>query len=334
MRLLLLRDALEHVLHDAFGVVPRRVGADALLRPGRKLHREVALEAEVGVGRQDQVVDLEALLRHLLLGAEDVGVVLREGAHPHQPVQRARRLVAVHDAELGHAQRQVAVRAQPVLEDLDVARAVHRLDGEDALVLGLVAGRLRHEHVLAEPAPVAGGLPQRLVEQLRRVDLAVVALQAAAHVGDDLLEDGPAVGVPEHRAGAFLLEMEQVHLAAELAVVALLGLLELMQIGVELLLLGEGGAVDAGQHRVVAVAAPIGAGDLLQLEGVADLAGRGHVRAAAEIEPVALPVDLQVLARRDGVDQLDLEVLALLLEHALGLVARPDLLGEGCVAAR
>ena len=62
----------------------------------------------------------------------------------------------------------------------------------------------------------------------------------------------PALGVPEHDAGALLLEMEQVHLAAELAVVALLGLLELLEIGVEILLLGEGGAVDAGQHRVVA----------------------------------------------------------------------------------
>ena len=60
-------DLLEHVLHDAFGVIPRLVGADALFRPRRELHRELALEAEVGIGRQDQVVDLEALVRHLLL---------------------------------------------------------------------------------------------------------------------------------------------------------------------------------------------------------------------------------------------------------------------------
>ena len=83
---------------------------------------------------------------------------------------------------------------------------------------------------------------------------------------------------------------------------------------------------------VVEVAAPIGARDLHQLEGVADLAGRGHVRAAAEIEPVALLVDLQLLVCRDGVDQLDLEVLALVAEHLLGLVARPHFLGEGFVA--
>ena len=53
------------------------------------------LEAEIRIGRQDQVVDLQALGGELLLGAEDVRVVLREGAHAHQAVQRAGRLVAV-----------------------------------------------------------------------------------------------------------------------------------------------------------------------------------------------------------------------------------------------
>ena len=119
----------------------------------------------------------------------------------------------------------------------------------------------------------------------------------------------PALAVPEDDARALFLEMEQVHLAAEPAVVALLGFRQHVQVGVELRLVGPGGAVDAGQHRVVAVAAPIGAGDLHQLEGVADLAGRGHVRAAAKVEPVALRVDLEVLVLGDGVDQLDLVAL-------------------------
>ena len=157
-------------------------------------------------------------------------------------------------------------------------------------------------------------------------------LLAAADVVLQRLEQRPAFRMPEHRAGRLFLEMEQVHLAAEPAMVALLGFLDLLQIGVELLLLGEGGAVDAGEHRVVGIAAPIGAGHLHQLEGVADLAGRGHVRAAAEIEPVALLVDLDLLVCRNGVDQLDLEILALVAEHFLGLLARPDFLGEGFVA--
>ena len=138
--------------------------------------------------------------------------------------------------------------------------------------------------------------------------------------------------MPEHRARRFLLEMEQVHLAADFAVVALFRFLELLEIGVELFLLGESGTVDARQHLAVGIAAPIGAGNLHQLERVADLAGRGHVRAAAQIEPVALLVDFQLLIFGDGVDQLDLEGLALVAKYLLRLVARPDFLGERFVA--
>ncbi len=56
------------------------------------------------------------------------------------------------------------------------------------------------------------------------------------------------------------------------------------------------------------------------------------MRASAEIEPVALLVDLQVLAWRNGVHQLDLEHLALVAEILFRLVAAPEFLGEGRVA--
>ena len=56
------------------------------------------------------------------------------------------------------------------------------------------------------------------------------------------------------------------------------------------------------------------------------------MRAAAEVEPVALLVDVERLVLRDGVDELDLEGLALVAEHALRLLARPDLLGERPIA--
>jgi hypothetical protein len=97
--------------------------------------------------RQDHVVDLERLLGDLLFGHEDMGVVLGEGAHAHQPVQRARRLEAVHLAEFGELERQVAVRLQSVLEYLHVARAVHRLDGVDARVLLALGGEKHHVRI-------------------------------------------------------------------------------------------------------------------------------------------------------------------------------------------
>ena len=95
-------------------------------------------EAEVAVDRGQQFDEPHRLGGDLLLGAEDVRIVLGERAHPHDAVQRAGRLVAVAGAELRQPQRQLAVGAQALAEDLDVARAVHRLQREHlVLVLDL-----------------------------------------------------------------------------------------------------------------------------------------------------------------------------------------------------
>ena len=71
----------------------------------------------------------------------------------------------------------------------------------------------------------------------------------------------------EREAGALLVEAEQVEVAADAAVVALAGHLEGLEVRGQLLLLGEGGAVDAGELGVVLVAAPVGAGQAGELEG-------------------------------------------------------------------
>jgi hypothetical protein len=109
-----------------------------------------------------QLDELGRLLDDLVFAAEDVGVILGEAAHPHQAVQRARRLIAVAGAELGHAQRQVAVGLLALIEDLHVARAVHRLQAEL-----LALDRLADEHIGAVLVPVARGLPERAVQHLR-----------------------------------------------------------------------------------------------------------------------------------------------------------------------
>src|SRR3546814_17574841 len=104
---------------------------------------------------------------------------------------------------------------------------------------------------------------------------------------DLLLPQGPSLGMPEDRAGRFVLEMEQVEIAADLAVVAALGLFEHVQVGVLVVFGGPGRDVDALEHLVVAVAAPIGAGHFHQLEDLEIARGR-HVRPAAAADEIAL----------------------------------------------
>ena len=126
--------------------------------------------------------------------------------------------------------------------------------------------------------------------------------------------------------------MEQVHLPAEPPVVALLRLLQLVQVGLQLLLVAPCGAVDALEHGVAVIAAPIGAGDLHQLEALADPAGGRHVRATAQVEPFALAVDGDVLRSGQVADQLGLVLLAPVLEEADRLVAVPDFAHEAGIA--
>src|SRR6185437_9226338 len=115
----------------------------------------------------------------------------------------------------------------------------------------------------------------------------------------------------------------EVELAPDAAVIAPFGLLQPVQIGLELLLVGPGGAVDSLQHLVAGIPAPVRSGDLGELE-CPEFSGRWNVRPAAEIHPVTLAVQADLLAGRNGGDDLCLVVLAEPLEVADRLIPRHD----------
>src|SRR5579875_3878651 len=139
--------------------------------------------------------------------------------------------------------------------------------------------------------------------------------------------------MPEHAADRLLLHMEQVELAPEPAVVAALGLFEAKEKLFEVLLACPGGAVDALQLRLFRIAAPIGAGRVHQLEGLPEAAGRRQVRPGAQIDKIALPVEADLLLRRDLADIFRLVILADAAKEADRGLAFPYLAGDRLVAA-
>ena len=115
--------------------------------------------------------------------------------------------------------------------------------------------------------------------------------------------------MPEDLAGVLGVEVEEVELHAEAAVVALLRLLEAGDVRVELRLVLADDAVDALEHLVVLVAAVVAARHLHELDG-ADLRGVLHVRPAAHLEVVAHGVRADRLALGDVRETLELVLLA------------------------
>src|SRR5947208_9442587 len=291
----------QRVRQPLLGYLPLLVGPERLGRPRGEL--ETRLEPEGAVPVLHLLQQHGDLALELIEAAVDVGVVLGELPHAKQARQRARALVAVQAPHVREPQGQIAVRAQRVAIHDGRLGAVHRLETED-LLLGL-----HQEHVLLVIVPVARLLPELLVDQDRRRDLLVPArIELLAHETLELTHHHPAVGQPHRRSRRDLVEDEEVQLAAELAMVALLRLLEPPEVLVELLLGEPRGAVDPLEHRLLLVAAPVGARRRQELERL-DLAGGLHVRPAAEVDEVALRVERH--RRRDeALEDLDLVTLA------------------------
>src|SRR5207302_6748893 len=123
--------------------------------------------------------------------------------------------------------------------------------------------------------------------------IAVAQAEAAHRVAESVEEQRAAVG-PESGAGRGRMKGEEVQLLPQLAVVALLRFLLLLEPGVQILLLEKGGSVDSLQLRLGVIAAPVGAGHVEQLDD-ADAARARRVRPQAEVDPVAVRIESERL---------------------------------------
>ncbi len=222
----------------------------------------------------------------------------------------------VHQAQLAHPHWQVPVAPQAALIGQDAAGAVHGLDG---IVLIINFKRI---HVIPVVFPVAALLPQRAGEDDRCLDLFIpcLAVDLPPIVFQGVAQHH-ALGIEEGEAGACLHQVKQVQFPAQLAVVALFSLLDLLEVGLQVFLVGKSGAVDTLEHLVFFAPPPVGAGEAGELEGL-DAPGRGQVRARAQVDKVALAVEGQLGILRQVVDQLHLVRLPALLHKGDGLVPR------------
>jgi len=122
-----------------------------------------------------------------------VGIILGEAADAHQTVQHTRALIAIDRALFGKSQRQIAIRTQLALVDVQVEGAVHRLD-----VILLVLDLDRGIHVLFIEPQMTARLPQAGFANMGRVDQVVtVGDMLVVPVALDLVADHAPIGVPE-----------------------------------------------------------------------------------------------------------------------------------------
>ena len=161
-----------------------------------------------------------------------------------------------------------------------------------------------------------------LAHDLRRGDLDVTCLMVdLAPIAQQLVLQDHAVRQEEREARGLVAHHEEIHLAADLAVVALLGLFKHVQMLIELRLGGKRRAVYSREHLVRLIGLPIGTRDARELECFERL-GVGDMRTHAHIDVLALLEEGDASVIGQVADVLDLVLLAALLHERDGLLAR------------
>ena len=127
-----------------------------------------------------------------------------------------------------------------------------------------------------------------------------------------------------------VIYVKQVEFFAQLAVVTLFGFFQHGQVLLQIVLAGPGCAVNALQHFIAVVTAPVGACHLHELEEF-ELAGAGHMRAAAQVFKSAFAVQRDIFTGRNAADDLGLVVLADRLEMGNSIIARQHAAQHGLV---
>lgn len=200
----------------------------------------------------DQIEDCNDLRDHLVLRAEDMGIVLSETARAQQPVHRTRKLMTVYRAELEKAQRQIAIGTDLVAIDEHMTGAVHRLHAVFGKTRVLFAAFIDVEevHVLAIKIVMARSLPNIRLIHMRRDDLFVATLvEVATQPFLEQANDTCTLGRIERQAHTrIFVEHEVTQFLAHFAMIALLRFCEIMQMRGKLLLLEERRAIQALKH--------------------------------------------------------------------------------------
>ena len=302
----------QHLPEGGLGLIPHLVVIVILHLVGGVTKREdtaVVGNVEILVNLKDQVADRRHLALDLFRSDEQMGVVLAEVPGTLNALQCAAGLKPEVMGHLANADGELPIGVGPVGVDHHMMGAVHGAQHK-ALVLHLHGG----EHVVLVVIPVTGGAVE--VHRAHAGRQNVLIAQLPLLFLDIVLKDLPeriALGEEHgHSLAHQIMGHKEAQLPAQLPVIPHLRLFLLLQILVQLILFGEGDAVDALQGLPVGVAPPVGGVAGGQLDGIAlDPAGGVQMGAGAEVGEFALLVEGDDLVLRQVVNKFHLVRLVL-----------------------
>jgi hypothetical protein len=153
-----LSELVEGLSESSLSLVPHGIVSKLVSWTGREF--QLKLESEDTVNVIKEVKHSQDLLHDLLRCAEDVSIILLETSHTGETREGTSDLVTVENTEVTKPDGQLSVGSDGVVEHQAMARAVHRLHAETAVL------NLEQIDVVLVVLVMARGLPELEVEHV------------------------------------------------------------------------------------------------------------------------------------------------------------------------
>ena len=305
---------LKCVTKALLSALPILIRTHRILWARRKLN--AVWEAKLCIVSGNEVRCIRDLLSNLIRADKEVCVVLSKLTNTEQTVQSALHLITVIKTSLSQLHRKIPIRTWLGLVNQASTRAVHRLNGK---VLFIYRGGV---HILFVVVPVTRGLPKGTREDQWGLNLLITkaSLHLMPVIGQSVAQSH-TVWKPEWRARTKVGHHEELHLATNLPVIALLGLFDHLEVLSKFIFGTKRNTINSGEHLVVLIGLPISTRNAGQLKSLNAL-GVEHVRANAHVNVFTLLIEGDVCVRSKIANVLNLVRLAALLHVGNSLITR------------
>lgn len=327
----MMKDMIKKGNNKDLGKIKKIIREKEILRESREIDGDL-IEEEIIIERKDKIIDLKELRRNMILGEENMRIVMSEKEKKNKKVKRKGRIIEVKIEELRKIYRKIEVWFKEMIEYMKMEGEVNRIKRKEKVIVGIVKGKSKIENIVEIKEKVEGGLKKRIVKKMRSIKLMIeMDVEEEENIDKKIMENIKEFGVKEKEERKILMEMEKVNLEEKEEVVEIIRLIKNMEIGLKVIIVWKGGEVDEGKNRIIGIEEKIRERKINKIEWIEDMKSGRNMRKEEKVEKVKMIIDIEVMKGRNGIEKIEIVDLEIVGKKMFGIIEWKELIGERIV---
>lgn len=327
----MMKDMIKKGNNKDLGKIKKIIREKEILRESREIDGDL-IEEEIIIERKDKIIDVKELRRNMILGEENMRIVMSEKEKKNKKVKRKGRIIEVKIEELRKIYRKIEVWFKEMIEYMKMEGEVNRIKRKEKVIVGIVKGKSKIENIVEIKEKVEGGLKKRIVKKMRSIKLMIeMDVEEEENIDKKIMENIKEFGVKEKEERKILMEMEKVNLEEKEEVVEIIRLIKNMEIGLKVIIVWKGGEVDEGKNRIIGIEEKIRERKINKIEWIEDMKSGRNMRKEEKVEKVKMIIDIEVMKGRNGIEKIEIVDLEIVGKKMFGIIEWKELIGERIV---